>query len=888
MQQLFTIITTLLLFWSASSHAQQRIDFSISSQPLPGALTEYADQSDLQILFQSSELPDIRIPALQGKYTAEEAITRLLDNTDLEYVFGGNDTVVIRKKKTASSDGKENERHLKEQKSEVVIPAQNDANKGTTFSKYPTTGKTNTKPPSSKQVGFSVIEEITVTAQKREQRLQDVPLTVSAFDASFLTITGVNGVQELQQYVPALNISSNTNAFTAGIRLRGIGTAGNETSFEPGVGFFIDGVYQSRSGLGMADLTDIERVEILYGPQSTLYGKSTNAGIINVITKAPTSEFEGNLEFSTGNFGLLDGRFSISGPVSDSVAYRLSGRAHVRDGFMSDLDPAGGGGKNSLDDINDLVLRGQLLFTPNDRFDIRLIWDYTNRDQACCSGELDAGPVHVGIAGAFGIPQAPLNATDRIVSLDFPVTFTQDSTAVTATINYYHDAFTLTSITAYNHYDWEGKQDTDFSSIDWWQVDSKRNEGETWSQEIRIASNTDGRFDWLGGVYYDTFNLKKEGPGLTPLTMGVIPGFVLPATLPPPLTAAAGDTAEVNYEWDQQYIAVFGQVGYDLTDKLTVSAGLRFKYEKKDARFIQNPITASPFSIMALVIVPAMDEDLSRKEDSVTWTASARYLWSDDIMTFLRVATGEKSGGFTAAPGLGITSSQREYDAEKTISYELGIKSQWLSNRLQLNASLFYTEIEDFQNQTFDATSGAFIIGNAPLQTSRGVDIEASAIVTDWFTLNTALEVLDAKYDNFPNGPCFLGHPDSMPFGGNCDVSGENLPWAPKWSAVVTGSFVWPVGANQLYARIDYSYTGDHVAADDLDPLALQSYDVLNLRTGIRGQMGKNSWDVSLWIKNITDEIYLLQRVGVPLFPGSYMQWLNPPRTWGVTLSFIF
>jgi iron complex outermembrane receptor protein len=287
-------------------------------------------------------------------------------------------------------------------------------------------------------------------------------------------------------------------------------------------------------------------------------------------------------------------------------------------------------------------------------------------------------------------------------------------------------------------------------------------------------------------------------------------------------------------------------------------------------------------------IIPAMDEDLNREEDSVTWMASARYFWSEDIMTFFTVATGEKSGGFTAAPGLAISSSQREYEAEETIHYELGIKSRWLSNRFQLNASLFYTEIEDFQNQTFEATSGAFIIDNAPQQISRGVDIEASAIITDWFTLDAAFELLDAEYDEFPNGPCFLAHPNFNPLGGNCDVSGEDLPWAPERSAVVAGNFVWPIGANQLYARIDYSYTGDHVAADDLDPLAVQSYELLNLRTGIRGQIGENSWDVSLWAKNVTDETYMLQSVGIPLFPGSFMQWLNPQRSWGATLSYEF
>lgn len=165
------------------------------------------------------------------------------------------------------------------------------------------------------QVGAQVLEEVVVTAQKRAQSLQEVPFTVTAVDTEFLRNTGVGSVEDLQQHLPALNIAANITPFSAAIRLRGIGSQGNEPSIEPSVGFFVDGVYQPRSGLGLADLADIERIEVLYGPQSTLYGKNTNAGLVNVITKAPTSEIEGNVEFSTGDYALRDGRFSLSGPL---------------------------------------------------------------------------------------------------------------------------------------------------------------------------------------------------------------------------------------------------------------------------------------------------------------------------------------------------------------------------------------------------------------------------------------------------------------------------------------------------------------------------------------------------------------------------------------------
>ena len=172
----------------------------------------------------------------------------------------------------------------------------------------------------------ATIEEVVVTATKRTVSVQDVPVTVSAVSEELIHNAGIGGIDDLQHSLPAMSVTANINAFSTAIRLRGIGSQGNEPSIEPSVGFFVDGVYQARSGLGMSDISDVERIEVLYGPQSTLYGKNTNAGLINVITKRPSREFEGSVELTAGDYGLLDGRASLSGPISDTLAYRISGR----------------------------------------------------------------------------------------------------------------------------------------------------------------------------------------------------------------------------------------------------------------------------------------------------------------------------------------------------------------------------------------------------------------------------------------------------------------------------------------------------------------------------------------------------------------------------------
>ncbi|MCC7414408.1 MAG: TonB-dependent receptor [Gammaproteobacteria bacterium] len=727
------------------------------------------------------------------------------------------------------------------------------------------------------------IEEVVVTAQKRAQSLQEVPFTVTAVDTEFLRNTGVGSVEDLQQHLPALNIAANITPFSAAIRLRGIGSQGNEPSIEPSVGFFVDGVYQPRSGLGLADLADIERIEVLYGPQSTLYGKNTNAGLVNVITKAPTSEIEGNLEFSTGDYALRDGRFSLSGPLVDTLSFRISGRFNIRDGYMDDLDPAGGGGTEELNDADDKVLRGQLLWQPNEALDVRLIATHVSRHQVCCSGELLPGPAHIALSTVFGSPLPSLDPEDRKVGIDFPYSFKQESNSVSGTIDYDFGAFTLTSITGYDEYRWVHTQDTDHSSLDWWRV-TDVNKGDSVSQELRLVSNGDSRLNWLGGLFYYSATLDRSSLNNGYVTFGAIPGFVLPGAFPPPLTGAAGDTGFYDTTWEQETMAAFGQLMYDLTDKARLTGGLRFSHEERDAHLGIISRTASPFSIMRLLILPPIDEDLSFEDDSVTWTVSGQYSWTDSVMTFVNVATGSKAGGFNGAAGP-RTGTERAYGEETSINYEVGAKTDWFDRRLRLNASFFYTEIEDFQNLSFDATVGAFFVDNAGMQTTMGMDVEATAVITDWMTVDAALEWLDAEYDEFTNGPCYFGRTGADPLTGFCDVSGEDLPWAPDITTTLAANFVRPVRDGlELYGRVDYSHVGDHIAADDLDPLAKQSYDLVNLRAGLRG----SSWDVALWAKNVTDETYIQQQVGVPLFSGSYMRWLNPPRTWGVTLRYDF
>tara|TARA_R110001592_G_scaffold240929_2_gene501236 strand:- start:57763 stop:60102 length:2340 start_codon:yes stop_codon:yes gene_type:complete len=727
-----------------------------------------------------------------------------------------------------------------------------------------------------------ILEETIVTATKRAESIQDVPVTMSAFDNEFIRNAGIDTIEDLQYSIPALSFASNINAFSTAIRLRGIGSQGNEPSIEPSVGFFVDNIYQSRSGLGMSDLADIERIEVLYGPQSTLYGKNTNAGLINVITKGPTQEYEGEAEVTAGNYDLWEGRAMSSGPISETVAYRINGRYTKRNGFMDDLDPAGGGGDESVNDVDDWLVRGQLLFTPTDQLDIRLIASYIKRDQNCCAGELDPGPAHLALAGALGVPLPSLDPTDRKIAIDYPFTSKQDSSAYSGTVNYQLGDMTLVSITAYDKYDFDHEEDTDHSSLDFWRTQDHQ-EGHSFSQEFRLSSNGNSDLNWLTGLYYYDASMKRGDGKLPYVALGADAGLVLPGSLPPPLTAAEGDTGIYDATWDQESVAAFGQISYEMTEKLTALAGLRYTHEKKKADLKLISQTESPLSVMAVAILPPLDEDLKRTDGSPSWMAGGEYHFSEEIMAFLTVSTGTKAGGFNGAAGP-RTGSQREYKEEESLNYELGIKSYLFDRRVKLNVSAFYTEVKDFQNLSFDASAAAFYVDNAGKQVSTGVDLESSFLVNDWLTLSVAAEYLDTEYKDFVNGPCYFGRTDADPVTGSCDLSGEDLPWAPNFTGNVAADISYPIGSNSLYGRLEYAYVGDHIAADDLDPSAEQNYSIVNARIGMKSE----TWDASLWAKNLNDETYIMQQVGIPLFSGSYMTWLNPPRTYGATLRYSF
>ena len=306
-----------------------------------------------------------------------------------------------------------------------------------------------------------VLEEVIVTAQKRAESLQDVPVAVNAFTADTIQEAGINNANDLAIMTPSLLSLSISSPFQTKLQIRGIGTAQNDPALEPSVGVFVDGVFLGRSGLGMSDLTDIQRIEVLQGPQGTLYGKNTNAGAISVTTKRPSFEgFEGYAEATVGDYDMGNLTLSATGPLSDTVAWRLSGNIHQRDGYLDNSDATDG---NDADDWN---VQGKLLWEPNDRLSLMLAGSHVDRNNSCCVPDAIQGDAVQAELARQGLPQDKNDSGDYKIATNVDSEFELESDMLSLHIDYDMDWGTITSITGWSDYDYTQGSDPDRSQLD--------------------------------------------------------------------------------------------------------------------------------------------------------------------------------------------------------------------------------------------------------------------------------------------------------------------------------------------------------------------------------------------------------------------------------------
>jgi iron complex outermembrane receptor protein len=714
------------------------------------------------------------------------------------------------------------------------------------------------------------VEEVIVTAQKREQRLQDVPISMSVLDEAALERRGFNRLEDIAFATPNLAITTPADARTTQFTMRGITGQTFFPGTESAVGIFLDGVYVNNPIAQNFDLVDVERIEVLRGPQGTLYGKNTTAGAISLVTRRPSAEPTANALIEYGNYDARRVRAGVSGPLSDSLFGSLSAGAFEREGYQEnvflDRDLGTGDTWNA---------RGALRWLPNDHLEVNLTADYFEEDRT---------------------PSTPDSTPDdRESALDFDPKEERKVYGGALTMEYaITDTIGLTSITAARDYDHERVGDNDLTPLDAF-VSPTTESTFQWSEELRLSSKTDGRFQWVTGLYY----LRTDLDGTSKPELNPDPLFQLNVGLPcttlmtlsflaqgvPQATAealaaqlCAPGVGDNHIDQTSDTYAAFGETTFALTSSLRMTAGLRASRETKDFQLQQ--LSAE----VPLFLAFPIDADFKRDDTTVSPKVALQWTVNEGIELYATAAQGFKSGGFnTGTVGAASQLANTEFDEESLWSYEVGMKATWLDGRLRVDLAAFTLDYEDLQVFRFEEiASGVFSprITNAGAASSSGLEADLSWLVTNSLQLSAGVGYADAEYDDFEN----CGVTNTVPATA-IDCTGNALTNAPDWTSDVNAVFRTPLFAARgidLLMNAEWSYRGQvYYDVFNNDDSKQKPFSIWNASIGIADGAGR--WTALLYGNNVMDEEYIT--IAVQGFANQRLRELGAPRTYGLRLN---
>ncbi len=748
-----------------------------------------------------------------------------------------------------------------------------------------------------------VLEEVVVTAQKRTESMQDVPVAVSALAGDDLLNTGFRDVGDVAAQVPSLIVTSNASPLNTSFRIRRIGNEGNIPTFEPDTALIIDGAFRSRSGLGLGDMVDVQSVEVLKGPQSTLYGKNAGAGVISITTQAPVDEFEGMLEASAGSDAYRSLKASINIPITDSFATRFSYSGTDRDPLVDNLSGP------DFDNQGGYAIRAQFRFDLSDDLTARLILGRMTRDMNPVQGDVQHSQAHLDIVADAGGMITNNFSDDRIVEHDDRTDFDMRSDDLVLNFEYQGSGYTFSAITGLEDYD----VTIEMNGVEQIPIDivsfNDSQAGESFSQELRWASDNGSDLDWLFGLFYYENTFVRGDDDLHEFELnaaideygGAVAGAVggIPGLLPLPVLGVEGDTGDFDVNQDTESLGAFTHIGYRLSEALEVAFGLRYSWEEKTGSVEQSnntsPLGCVPPLNRNLVCTVSPNGNNFKATDSwsaVTGNINISYFINDDSMVYATYSKGFKAGGYSLQFG-GSSDEIRPFDQEDITNLEFGWKTELFDRRVRLNGAVFHAEYEEFQNAAFIGL--VFAVNNAETVLVDGIEIDSVVLLSESLSANVNFAYIDAQYDSYSGGQCYYGRtPDNAALG-QCDLSGNTLPFAPKATGNIALQWEQPVGAGDLYSRLDVRYTGAANYSSDLDPRHEEdAFHTANFRLGWRTA----SFDVAAWVKNISDEVVYVQHVAANVATavdvavgspeGSYQSYIGEPRTYGLTLRTFF
>lgn len=779
------------------------------------------------------------------------------------------------------------------------------------------------------QEGPRANSEIIVTARRRQETAQEVPLAISVVGANQIESTGNFNILKLQQLAPTLQVYS-SNPRNTSVNIRGLGVPFGLTSdgFEQGVGIYVDDVYNSRVAAAVFDFLDVGQVEVLRGPQGTLYGKNTTAGAINITTNQPTFDFEGRAEVSAGNLEFKQAKAALSGPLSDKVAVRVAGGVTSRRGTLYNVTTG-----QYINEQDNLGVRGTLLFVPNDDLKITLSGDYSKqnplgfgttfvrvgRTQRAIGRQYDALVAAANAAGrSYQVPSR--NPYDRLTDLDSSLN--AGNIIGGASLKAVWDAGigTFTSITAWRFWDWKPENDRDFTGLSVVAKSQNPSQQDQYSQEFRY--NYDGeKVDFVAGLFgfkqrIDTQGTESQGIDASRWSL---------------TGAQANDPSILNglTATNTQYLkstsaALFAQAAWKVTDQLTIQPGVRLNYDKKSG-FYQRVVTNGAGQVISCTPVPAAGTVLAAQcgiyqpqstSPSVSkWNFSydlnVNYKFAPGILGYATYAKSFKTVGINQN-GLPLTSanvpdlSASTVKPESVHHFEVGLKTQFWDRRATFNVSAFRTDIKNFQATVNGGQFGTVrgYLANADKVRSQGIETDFRINPSDRFLAYVSGAYTDAKYKKFTNAPCppelsggtlqaANATPDYSQPGvpgalspRQCDISGQRLPGVSRWSASFGAEANVPVellaNEGQAYIGADGNYRSHwNSNASPSIYTEVKGYVVTNFRAGFRTER----FDVFGWVRNAFDKKYIDLLQVAPGNVGLIAGTLGDQRTWGATVK---
>jgi iron complex outermembrane receptor protein len=645
------------------------------------------------------------------------------------------------------------------------------------------------------------IDTVIVTARLRTEDAQAVPGGLSVVGAEALRTSGTNNVSQIVQLIPNLNYASPNPRNTA-VTIRGLGSsvvaiAQSNDGLEPGVGFYVDQVYRARPATAAFDFLDVERVEVLRGPQGTLFGKNTTAGAINITTRAPAFTFGGEAEVTFGNHDYRQGKVTVTGPLwGGVVAGRLSVTGTFRDGVIHNVRSG-----RRQNDVDNRAIHGQLLFKPNDRFSLLLSGDDSSINTDCCTQVFvrvgttlrSAARQYPALAAGLGYAPPSQDPHDRLTDIDAPLLVNTDDAGFSAVANWDVGFATVTSVSAWRWWNWDAANDRDYTSIPIQLTQHIPSRQDQYSQELRIASNGSHGVEYVAGLYYFAQTIKGEpitgyGPQATYWLLGLAPAF--------PANLLDGYTTDGHTRFHSESSAVFGEATWHVTDRLSLTGGLRYTYEDKDGQFDSTVFGGAPATgallNSKLSILRPQSYRASDRDGSLSGRASASWAFSDGARAYASFAKASKSGGINMS-GLPLDAANSPALAtavvrpERNTNYELGLKSELFDRRLVLNVDVFRTVVRDFQTNVVDTGPGALrgYLANIEKVRVKGLEVDGAFVLSAHLTGRFGLSRTKGIYASYRNGPCpleLIGNATTV-----CNLTGRGLPNLPK--------FVWTAGA---------------------------------------------------------------------------------------------